>query len=423
MLERMRTLGLFGRTNDARLAELAAQLPEQRLAAGDVLFVQGAPGYTCYMVLSGELEAVAHQGDFAQRLEVCLPGRIIGEMALIDGSPRSATVRALADSSVAVFDERAFTELMLSSPELTLDLLRGSTARLRRTSQLMIDDLAAKHAELARAYADLEAAQAERVRLVRLEEELAVARRIQSLFLPRTIAQPPGWQIAAVNRGAHEVGGDFFDCIPLDGGRLGLVIADACGKGVPAALFVALTRSLVRASSQAPRMFRHEHEAGADALLADTLRFANEYIATEHGASSMFITLFYAVLTPASGELSFVNAGHNSPMLLGPGGVLRAELESSALPIGIVPGQAFEVGHARLAPGDTLVCFTDGITEAMNAGNELFGEPRLLAALRAHAGLPAAALIDRVIAEVEVHAGGAPQSDDLTLLVVRREAA
>ena len=88
-----------------------------------------------------------------------------------------------------------------------------------------------------------------------------------------------------------------------------------------------------------------------------------------------------------------------------------------------MPGQAFEVGLASLAPGDTLVCFTDGITEAMNAGNELFGEPRLLAALRAHAGLPAAALIDRVIADVEAHAGGAPQSDDLTLLVVRREAA
>ena len=420
VVERMRSLALFNNMDMERLSRLLAQINEQQLAAGEVLFAQGDTAHTCYIVLTGELEAVARQGDFEMQLEICHPGQIIGEMALIDASPRSATVRARVDSCVAVLDERGFIELLHSNPALTLELLRGNTTRLRRTSQQMIDDIAAKHAELARAYDELQAAQAERIRLSRIEEELAVARRIQRLFLPTQLPQPTGWQLAAYNRGAHEVGGDFFDCIPLPGGQLGLVVADACGKGVPAALFVALTRSLVRAMALTPAAFQ-QGGATLSSSPAETLRVANDYIATEHGASHMFITLFYGQLNTHSGAMRYVNAGHNSPMLFAPGGLLRSELESSSLPLGIVPQQHYEMRDTTIARGDMLLCFSDGITEAMDASGTLFDDQRLLDAVRAHADLPAAALVERLVEVVDAFVGGAPQSDDMTLLLIKRE--
>jgi serine phosphatase RsbU (regulator of sigma subunit) len=310
---------------------------------------------------------------------------------------------------------------MHSNPAWTFDLLRSNTVRLRHTSQQMIEELESKNAELLSAYNELQAAQSERIRLGRIDEELAVARRIQELFLPRALPQPTGWQIAAFIRGAQAVGGDFFDCIELPGGHLGIVVADVCGKGVPAALFVALTRSLIRASSLAPWAFQRG-DLEADDILAGALWFTNDYVAAEHGESNMFITLFYGVLDPATGAISYVNAGHNPPLILGERGEEVRELENSALPLGILGGQVFETSVATLTPGETLIGFSDGITEAMSVGGEPFGDERLVAALRRYAERSASDLVAAIIADVEAHAAGAPQADDMTLLIVKRLA-
>jgi phosphoserine phosphatase RsbU/P len=423
MFELMRALPLFKGFSDAALEHLAASVTEQHLQAGEVLFWQGEEGHQCYVILSGELEVIAHPGRSEIRLEVRQPGQIIGEMALIDPSPRSATVRALTAGHVAVLGEQAFTALMHHNPELMFDMLRGNTVRLRRTSQQMIADMEAKNVELLQAYNELKTAQAERIRLSRIDEELAVARRIQELFLPRKLPQPPGWQVAAFSRGAQAIGGDFFDCIELPGGQLGIVVADVCGKGVPAALFVALTRSLLRAASLAPWAFQRGDSMTAEDVLAGALWFTNDYIASEHGESNMFITLFYGVLDPETGELCYVNAGHNPPLVVAPGADTMPELESSALPLGIVAGQVYETSRVALAPGEQLISFSDGITEAMSPSGEPYGDQRLLAALRAHAHLPAPALLKTITQLVDEHAAGAPQADDMTLLIVQRQAS
>jgi phosphoserine phosphatase RsbU/P len=420
MFELMRALPLFKAFPDIDLQQLAASLAEQQLQAGEVLFWQGEEGHECYVILAGELEVIAHPGRSEVRLEVRQAGQIIGEMALIDPSPRSATVRALTASHIAVLGEQAFTTLMHRNPELMYDMLRSNTARLRRTSQQMIADMETKNAELLQAYNDLKAAQSERIRLSRIDEELAVARRIQELFLPRTLPQPRGWQVAAFNRGAQAIGGDFFDCIELPGGQLGIVVADVCGKGVPAALFVALTRSLLRASSLAPWAFQRGADMTAEDVLAGALWFTNDYIATEHGESNMFITLFYGVLEPETGELSYINAGHNPPLILSVGNQAARELESSALPVGIISGQVYEIAHITLAPGEQLISFSDGITEAMSVDGEPYGDQRLLDALHIHSGLPAPALAETITRLVDEHAAGAPQADDMTLLIIQR---
>jgi phosphoserine phosphatase RsbU/P len=279
----------------------------------------------------------------------------------------------------------------------------------------------AKNAELLRAYNELQAAQAERIRLSKIEEELAVARRIQELFLPRHLPQPPGWQIAAYNRGAQEIGGDFFDCIELADRRLGVVVADVCGKGVPAALFVALTRSLVRASSLAPWALQRGEQT-PDQLMASALWFANDYIASEHGESAMFITLFYGLLEPATGRLGYINAGHNPPLVVSADGRSVRELESSALPLGIMPGQTYATSALMLAPGELLVGFSDGITEAMNQAGEPYGDQRLVQAIQAHADQPAQMLVQTITRLVDEFVAGAPQADDMTLLIIKRAA-
>jgi serine phosphatase RsbU (regulator of sigma subunit) len=423
MVELMRALPLFKGFADAELRQLAAGMQEQRLQAGEVLFWQGEEGHECYLILAGELEVIAHPGRSEIRLEVRQAGQIIGEMALIDPSPRSATVRALTESHVAALGDQAFTALMHRNPAMMFDILRSNTARLRRTSQQMLADMEAKNAELLRAYNELQSAQSERIRLSRIDEELAVARRIQELFLPRKLPQPPGWQVAAFSRGAQAIGGDFFDCIELPGGQLGIVVADVCGKGVPAALFVALTRSLLRASSLAPWAFQRGEDLTAEDLLAGAIWFTNDYIASEHGESNMFITLFYGVLEPATGELCYINAGHNPPLILAAEANTPRELESAALPLGIVGGQIYETARVTLAPGEQLIGFSDGITEAMSAAGEPYGDDRLIQALRAHAGMPAPALLETITRLVDAHAAGEPQADDMTLLIIQRQAS
>jgi len=422
MFELMRGLPLFKGFPDLDLQHLADGMANRYLPAGEVLFWQGEAGHECYVILAGELEVILHPGRSEVRLEVRQAGQIIGEMALIDPSPRSATVRALAASHVAILGEQAFTALMQRNPELMFDMLRSNTARLRRTSQQMIADMELKNAELMEAYNDLKSAQSERIRLSRLDEELAVARRIQELFLPRRLPQPRGWQVAAFSRGAQAIGGDFFDCIELPGGQLGIVVADVCGKGVPAALFVALTRSLLRASSLAPWAFQRGEDTTAEDVLAGALWFTNDYIATVHGESNMFITVFYGVLDLATGELSYVNAGHNPPLILPAGDQPARELESSALPLGIVSGQIYAIAHATLAPGEQMISFSDGITEAMSSAGEPYGDERLLDALRAHADMPAPALVETITRLVDEFAAGAPQADDMTLLIIQRQA-
>lgn len=420
MFASLRQIALFASFSDAELAHLATRLDERRMTAGEILFREGDEGHDCYVILDGHLEVITHLNDTELRLGIRGTGEIIGEMAIIDQSPRSATVRALTNSRLAVLGEAHFTALMSNDPVLALGLLRDGTAYLRNTSQQMIAGLEAKNAELSRAYQELQAAQAELIRLNRLEEELAVARRIQELFLPRTLPQPAGWQVAAFSRGAQAVGGDFFDCIELPAGHLGLVVADACGKGVPAALFVALTRSLLRAASQAPWAFQGALELEPDALLNGALWLTNDYIAREHGDSNMFITLFYGVLNPQTGRLSYINAGHNPPLIINAhDGAVRA-LDIATLPLGILPDQAFELAQTTLAAGETLLGFSDGITEALNAAGEPYGDDRLLAVAQAHARMPAAALLAAISQSIDEHMAGAAQADDMTLLVVRR---
>jgi len=252
----------------------------------------------------------------------------------------------------------------------------------------------------------------ERLHTESLEKELAIGRQIQATFLPSTLPQPAGWEIGARFEPARQCAGDFYDTFPLPAGRLGLVIADVCDKGVGAALFMALFRSLTRSTAE------QLGEAESAEMAQRTVCATNAYIARTHGTSNMFATLFLGILETATGELRYVNAGHEAPLLLAPGGGVAHKLEPSGPAVGLMPDSSFEVREARIDPGQILFAYTDGLTDARGEA-EFFGAARLMAILERPSST-ADSLLEGLCREVRDHTGAAEPYDDLTLLAARR---
>ncbi len=248
-----------------------------------------------------------------------------------------------------------------------------------------------------------------------LERELEIGREIQLGFLPETLPSLAGWELRAHFRPARQVAGDFYDAFMLPGGRVVLVLADVCGKGVGAALFMALFRSLIRALAE-PQFAAAPSVAEG---LRTTLRATNDYIARTHDRASMFATTFAAVLDPDTGALDYVNAGHEPPVLVDGGGRVRARLAPTGPALGLMPDLEFGVASDRLSAGETLFAYTDGVVDARDPQDEPFGEDRLMALLQTDAA-PAARLLERIDGALSAHIGGAAQFDDVAMLVTRR---
>lgn len=241
--------------------------------------------------------------------------------------------------------------------------------------------------------------------LVSIRQELDVARRMQNSILPTRFPNRPDVQLHARMIAAKEVGGDFYDFFWLDDDRLGVVIADVSGKGVPAALFMAVARTLLRATAPAT--------AGPGPCLAA----ANDLLAQENDAG-MFVTLFYAVLDTTTGRLAYANGGHNPPLVVGGDGVARPLPTTGGIALGVLEAEEFAEAEIDLAPGDTLFLYTDGVTEAFNPQGVAFTEARLNGVLDGAQALDAAAVNDKVIHAVEGFAAGAAQSDDITCMAL-----
>jgi len=240
----------------------------------------------------------------------------------------------------------------------------------------------------------------------RFAKELEIANGIQQSFLPDSVPEIAGIELVAKNIPALEVGGDFYDFIPVAKDQWGLVIADVSGKGVPAALFMALSRTLIRASTL------------VNADPAQSIGHANRMI-YEDARSNMFVTLFYAILDARTMTLNYVNAGHNPPLLLqGTSSSVRL-LKAKGIALGVIDEIDLQSVKVDLKPGDVLVLYTDGVTEAINASDEEFGEERLLQVIAENRTRPAQEILDRVLAAITAHAGNQPQFDDITLMVLR----
>jgi serine phosphatase RsbU (regulator of sigma subunit) len=276
----------------------------------------------------------------------------------------------------------------------------------------------------------------ERVRARSLERELEIGRAIQEGFIPSELPTAAGWEIAARFEPAHQVAGDFYDAFRLgDTNRIGIVVADVCGKGVGAALFMAICRTLIHAiadrfaeeprSRRVSRLFAPDPASmgpsgvtASTACLYHAVGATNDYIARTHGSANMFATLFFAAVDPATGLVLYVNAGHEPPVLVR-GGAVAARLEPTGPALGLMADATFSVGTAPMLPGDTLVMFTDGITEAHGPRGAMLGDDRVTQ-ICVQPAASAEEVLDHVMSAVLEHVQGAPQSDDIAMLAVRR---
>ena len=246
--------------------------------------------------------------------------------------------------------------------------------------------------------------QRERIERERVEQELQVARRIQQASLPKEVPTLEGWQIAPFYRPAREVGGDFYDFHLLSEGHIGLVVGDATGKGVPAALVMSSTRSMLRALARA------SNSPG------EVLEQVNDLLVTDIPAN-MFVTCFYTILDPKSGRLRYANAGHDLPYLRRDGDA--EELRARGMPLGLMPGMRYEQKEIALDAGEAALFYSDGLVEAHDPKGEMFGFPRLRALVANHD--EEKSLEETLLEELYSFVGeGWEQEDDITLLTLRR---
>jgi tetratricopeptide (TPR) repeat protein len=296
-----------------------------------------------------------------------------------------------------------------------LHIARGEASDLQRAQALLREARAVFEEMGAEGYVTMVNARLDPVRAEinaralahdKVANELAVAGRIQAGLLPTESPYIAGWQLAAIMEPARETSGDFYDFIPLPDGRVGIVVADVSDKGAGAALYMALSRTMLRT-------YAGQYPAQPERVF----RAANERIVQETRID-MFVTAFYGILEPETGRLIYCNAGHYPPYLLHADGLER--LGRAALPLGILEDASWEQDTAQLAPGDTLVLYTDGVTDARAPDGSLFGQERLLEMIKTCQGCDAHDMQESMLRTVHAFVGSAPRFDDLTLLIVAR---
>ena len=341
----------------------------------------------------------------------------------VDIAPNDPLLAYLQSASGAVdvealeLDSPALVELKAAGVKLAVPLVsqgeligvlhlgpRRSEQDYSTDDRKLLENLAAQAAPALRVGQLVRQQQAEAATRQRFQQELEVAKLIQQNFLPKVLPELPGWQVAAYYRPAREVGGDFYDVIPLPDGQVGFVVGDVTDKGVPAALVMAATRSVLRASAQ--RLV----EPGA------VLERVNEHLCPDM-PEKMFVTCLYGVLEPATGRFRFANAGHDLPYVKTADG--SVELRARGMPLGLMPGMAYEEKETVLAPGESVLLHSDGVVEAHDPDGQMFGFPRLKEAVATYPG--GSELIDRVLTDLREHTGpDAEQEDDITMVTLAR---
>ena len=296
---------------------------------------------------------------------------------------------AIAPFYVLGFDARWLRALRMLR---LLRVLKLQTHLLESTVEQRTRELAEKNAALEEAQAQLKA-------------ELEVARALQLAILPAKFPAHPGWDGAACMIPATTMGGDFYDFIELPDGRIGLVIADVSGHGVPAAFFMAVARTNLR------ELATRYGDPGA------CLEHTNEALCAQNPLN-LFVTVFYCVLNPKTGELSYANGGHNPPYVRRATGAVESLDGAGGLVLGAMEGVPYPTHMVQLLHGDRLVLYTDGVTEAFNAADEAYGTSRLVDEVHVHGAGTPSALVEHIRQSVASFAGTAPQSDDITLTVL-----
>jgi len=416
---------IFARFDPRALRTVAARCSSVTFPAGETIMRQGEHGSFALVILEGEVDVYVEIPAGLIHMATLGQDRVVGELGGFADVPRTATIVARTEVAALRVDRDNLMSLAAEFPSIGIEIIGELGQRLHSTNQSLayltyaanalardeydaamlveLTNQSGALASFARAFADMAAEiRAKQSR----REEMQAAAAIQQSILPGPLPSDSMRQrvdLHADMRPAREIGGDFFDYFLIDEDRLAFTVADVSGKGIPAALFMAVSRTVMRNAA-----------SGAD--MGARMIDANRLLSAEN-AACMFVTMFHGVLDLTTGLLRYCNAGHNPPYLLrGDGG--RETLKATGIPFGIDPDRPYQIAETVLASGDALFLFSDGITEAFSPAGEIFGEARLERALDGARGRGAAEMVAEVIGATDEFAAGAEQSDDITCLAL-----
>jgi len=391
---------------------LARSLSPRAIPEQTLLLQEGGMGDRLYILLEGQVEIIKALGTDAERLlGVRGEGSFIGEMSLFSGHGRhTASVRARTPLRVLEISRAEFDALLSRQPALAQAMARTLSGRLDESENQTIRDLLEKNLQLRQAYEELKAAQAQLIEKERMEAELDVARSIQRSILPRSKPRLPGFDVGVLMEPMRSVGGDLYDFIPLGDNRLGIVVGDVSGHGVPAAIFMALAYSLLHAEAR---------RAGSP---GEALRNLNDHLLGMN-ESSMFVTVLYGILNSDTREFEYARAGHELPVLLNAQGEVAELPSGSGQMLGLFPAPRLDEQSVILLPGSLLLLYTDGVNEAMDREGRQFGLEGLLDVLRAGSPTRSTAqdTCNAAFAAVRAHSDAEALHDDVLLVAVQAE--
>jgi len=403
-----------GQLDEQMLASLRAIAAPRTYAPDTQLTHQGETEHTFYVIEDGRVAVSRRLEDGTEQLlNVLGPRHIFGEMALLDDSPRLATITTLTETRVLELTAEQFKQLLRQDPDLALHITRRILSNLRTIDQLAIHDLRTKNALLQKAYHSLKAAQAELVEKERLEREMELAAEMQRSLLPAVLPRYDDYFFAAYLAPARQVGGDLFGVQPLDDEHVALLIADVADKGMYAALLMAVTRTLFMQEAQ-------RSLSPAEVTLAVHRGLMTVGGGEDGYSMDAFVTAFYGVLHRPSGCLTYVRAAQDRPLLLRPDQTI-VSLPGDGRFLGMLPDLELHEEVVTLQPGDSLLLYSDGVTDAHNEADEGYGLERLKRVFQSVAGHGTETL-DRLARDVNAWRGNAAAFDDVTMLLVEAVA-
>jgi serine phosphatase RsbU (regulator of sigma subunit) len=399
---------LFHEVPKLELYQLINELPLEDVKVGDYIFREGDPGNSLYVVMTGQLEIVLAAGTANEMfLRHCGVGEYVGEMSLImPKGIRTASVRASKDSRVWVLTREKFNECLQRWPYLAYAMVEILSERLDSSNELAFHDLVAKNQALQKAYDELKEAQDQLIEKERLERELQVAADIQLSILPDVLPDTEEFSFGARILPARQVGGDFYDVFELKDHRIGVLIGDVADKGVPSALFMARAHALIMA------------EADIGATPAEVMNLVNTHI-TRLQKSTQFVTVLYGILDLKTREFSYARAGHEPPLILHADGTVERMPHSPGMAIGLWEPVTLDEKSVKLVAGDTLILYTDGMTDCRDPKGEAFGLERIKRTLGDLAKQNAQQICNTLLETLQSYQDGSKQDDDVTLVAVK----
>ncbi|MEM8631789.1 MAG: SpoIIE family protein phosphatase [Pseudomonadota bacterium] len=417
----------FSALGEKALRETVAHSVVERVRAGTLLFSQGEVGTYCYLVLDGSVSVDVTTSAGTATVAVLSKGSLVGEIGAFASTERTASVRVVTDAVLLRIDQTTIRQLVSSNNESLLEVIGQMGRRLQQQNVTLATltqacralatdsfepdmlDVLRDEAERLHHFADVFAEMAGEISKKRSRrQEMATAAEIQQALLPGWIdggVHAERFEVGAAMWPAKRVGGDFYDFFMIDDDTLAVAVGDVSGKGVPAAIFMSVSRTVLRAVAR------------RNLSAAQTLTDANAQL-SEGNSEAMFVTIAYGKLNLRTGRFEHASGGHEEVLIARPGEEVWMPAPTGPA-LGIFPDARFDNIETDLPPGTVITFATDGITEAFNHDGDMFGRDRLIAALRDSEGLEAEATVSRIADTVSDFVGDLPQADDLTGLVLR----